>query len=561
MEQEKNKKGNFLTVLKDLVTGWPLSVKILAGILLVVVIIGGGIYNNYCYHHEFISLYESQISSDEIDKMTSVLTDSGYRQGKDFDVLKADKFSYMVAQRQLAGIIREELEREGYPENNALIDNPSSMMTEDERDRLVRLQQEQSLAKQIRSLEGIKSAVVNIVPEHKDIFEAEDRPAKSSVTLTVKNGFRLNNSQTESIMNIVSGAVEGLKPENVKVIGSDGVIYSDRVHSGGNPEEDIPMDVKEAHRQDIEDALTRNAREILDGILGPGKAKIQVHADMNFDGISREMVVHGNPQYQGDGFEHAVNNYSDNGETITIGGRLVGYVTPEGVFKTASDQIVAPSGGAHVRSLEIIKEKYENGENSGGDGKEGSDYENIEQRFNYELDQTKTVVVESPGKVERITVGLGFNSVPEKYIDDLVSVVAATVGLDESRGDVISVVNMPFNIPPPEVRPPDVYTQPHTSFINPNLVRFAGFSLVMFAMFVAVVYVTKKKRGDFQKTQLNLATVPPSSFHTITGLLEDKAGNTVAPSGNGNSSQNLTTWAKQRPDEVAKKIMNSWLKD
>ena len=553
MSNDREKKKNPFIMVKDIVMEWPLSIKIGAVVFLIAILLAGGIYNNYSYKNEFVSLYQSEIFPDEIDEMTALLIRKGFVQGEDFDVLKSDDGSSIVAQRQLAGTIRSELEEEGYPRNDSVIEKSNITATEDERDRTARLEQEQGLAKQIRAMDGVKSAVVNLVPHQEAFFASEDRPAKSSITVGLKDGYRMSISQTASIMNIVAGAVEGLTIENVKVIGSDGIIYSDRVHSQNDPEGEIPIDIKEAHTRDMQDRIVKNAQEMLDGILGPGKSRVTVNIDMNFDGVSREMVVYGNPAAQGDGYEHAG---PVDGETITIGGRLISY-------NTTSDGMAPPSNGSHIRSLEVMKEKYKN-KTPDESKEEGSEYEDIEQRLNYELDQTKTVVVESPGKIERITVALALDCIPEKYVGDITSVVAASVGLDESRGDMISLVNMPFpgNVDPVIPYPGVVDPKPANpfGFLNSGFAGFAGFALALFAIMIMALYVSKKNRSDRQRMELNLSSVPPSSYHTITGLLEDKSGNTVSPSVNGNTNQHLTSWAREKPNEVAAKLMSSWMK-
>jgi flagellar M-ring protein FliF len=553
---ENEKKQNPINMVKDMIISWPMSVKIMAGVLMITFIIIGSVYNNYKSEIEFISLYDKEISSGQIDEIVNVLNQKGFRQGIEFDIKKNEKSSSLVVQKRIAGLVREKLDKEGYPKNEDIVGSANITTTEDERKRIERMQQEQSLAEQIRQMDGIKNVTVNIVPEQEGVFEEDLKPAKASVTVTLKDGFALSSMETKSIMNIISGAVKGLDNKNVNVIGTDGKIYSDRVLAEEDPNGTIPLDVQASRQKDLQDSLTRNAQNFLDGILGPGKSKVSVNAVLNFDGVEREMLVYGNPLSGG-----AVPVSGGEG-TLTIGGTVVNVKNKNKGYKTVGDEVAPPPSGVHVVSMEKIKEKYDNKNKK--ETTDGTGYENLEERINYQIDESKTRVVQATGKIERLTVALALDSVPEQYEEDLKNIVAATVGVDENRGDMIVVTNMPFGGVReviPVVRPIGTEQVNHNNnLLNPATVRYGAALFVMLTAIMLAIYFGKQQKSNKEKTKLNLTVSPLMGMNTITGLDSDKGGRTVSPLNNNTTNQTLTNWATERPNEIADLLKKSWLK-
>ncbi len=62
---------------------------------------------------------------------------------------------------------------------------------------------------------------MHLVLPKESLFAAEKQPAKASVVLKLKKA-SLSPEQTESIRNLVAGAVEGLSPEQVTLVDADG---------------------------------------------------------------------------------------------------------------------------------------------------------------------------------------------------------------------------------------------------------------------------------------------------------------------------------------------------
>jgi len=549
---DKQKFFNPVTVIKN----WPLSVKIGAGIILIMVITGGLLYNNYLFNRQLISIYNNTIEADEIDQMRNILSNSGYKEGVDFSVQTADKKSFILVRRDLTGIIQDQLAGEGLPSSEVNVPETGFSSTQDQIEDARRIELEQRIARDVKNMEGIKKATVRIVPPRDSLFENEEgrQPAKASVYIETKNGYKINSGKTESIMALVANSFQGLEKKNVVVVDEDGKILSDAVIAGDDPNGSLPLDVRQARQYELQEKYTKNIQEFLDGILGEGNSKVLVNVSLNFDGVERMMTVYGNP---GSTAGTMSQPQERNDGIITIGGRSIGQVNQDGSFRPVGDEVVPESNGVHVLSMERLREKYNKG-NGETVSATGAGYDKIEERFNYQLNSYQTKIVPATGKVEKITVALALNNVPEKYISDLKDVVGASIGIDESRGDFISVINKPMHTVPQVAmnRPRVTAVNP----VNPKAFVWTGAFIIMVCLLIYGLYLIKEKKSNNVKMKLCLTAGPSTGINSITDLISDKDGRTVAPS-TFKSFDRLTSMAKEKPDKVAELLKTSWMAD
>ncbi|MCL6645321.1 MAG: hypothetical protein K6U88_10165, partial [Dehalococcoidia bacterium] len=75
-----------------------------------------------------------------------------------------------------------------------------------------------------------------------------------------------------------------------------------------------------------------------------------------------------------------------------------------------------------------------------------SQYTRTETTTNNEIPRTTSTTIQAPGKLERLSVSVVLDeSVTAAQEAAITSAVAAAVGLDQVRGDVISVTRLPFD--------------------------------------------------------------------------------------------------------------------
>src|SRR5690606_28958320 len=95
----------------------------------------------------------------------------------------------------------------------------------------------------------------------------------------------LTDAEVESIISIVSSSVEGLDRADVTVADASGMV----LHAAGEESTGAGM-VSRALRQSrqFEQLLANDLTSLLTTVLGPGRASVVVHAQLDFDQRTRE---------------------------------------------------------------------------------------------------------------------------------------------------------------------------------------------------------------------------------------------------------------------------------
>lgn len=109
---------------------------------------------------------------------------------------------------------------------------------------------------------------------------------KASVVLDLKPGAHFTRADAQSIVSLVSHGVEGLDPENVTVLDTEGRLLS----SNHGFEADVTGQLE--YRRRLEADLAAKAETMLSQLLGPGRAVVRVTADIDFTETEREETTY-----------------------------------------------------------------------------------------------------------------------------------------------------------------------------------------------------------------------------------------------------------------------------
>jgi len=134
------------------------------------------------------------------------------------------------------------------------------------------------LERTISRFRQIEWARVHIVEEKDSLFIDRKEAATASVLLKTRGGAQVSESQIGAIAHLIAGAVRGLTPDNVTI--ND---YSGRQLSrpGGSDAASLASDQLEYRRQ-VEEHLSNRATEMLERVVGRGKAVVTVSAEIDF---------------------------------------------------------------------------------------------------------------------------------------------------------------------------------------------------------------------------------------------------------------------------------------
>ncbi|WP_198402374.1 flagellar basal-body MS-ring/collar protein FliF [Rhodobacter sp. CZR27] len=337
-------------------------------------------------------------------------------QGVAYEV-RGDSIHVDAAQRDQ---VRMTLAAEGLPATGAagyeLLDGLSGFGTTSQMfDAAYLRAKEGELARTILATPQVKAARVHIAQNPSQPFRRDAR-STASVTVTTSGG-TLAAEQARAFKHLVASAVAGMQPEDVSVIDSvGGLILS------GN-EKDAAAAAGEGRATE----MRRNVERLLEARVGPGRAVVEVSVDVE---TASESIVE---------------------KSFDPQGRVP--ISSETQERTSSS--TQPSPDVTVAS------NLPEGDAAGGQGGKTNSSETRET-VNFEVSQRQRELLRQPGAVKRITVAVlvdGMKTVgpdgtvtwqprPEEELEVLRELVGSAVGLDEQRGDRLTLRSLAFETPP-----------------------------------------------------------------------------------------------------------------
>lgn len=276
---------------------------------------------------------------------------------------------------------------------------------------------EGELARTIVANPQITMARVHIAATGSNPFQRGVTP-KASVSLT-PNGNGVTAAQAKAVRYLVASAVAGLQPDDVAVIDANGALI-------GQADDVAPAIGGDDKAQILRDRVQR----LLEARVGFGNAIVEVSVDTVTESEEiRERVF-------------------DPDSRVAIS------TDTEERSNSASDA----GGGGDVTVASNLPDR------EGGGGGDTSSSQNSEtrERVNYEVSETERAITRIPGAIKRITVAVlvnaptAINDAGEEVteprdaaeLDALRELVSSAVGLDETRGDIITIKSMALQAVP-----------------------------------------------------------------------------------------------------------------
>ncbi len=281
---------------------------------------------------------------------------------------------------------------------------------------------EGELARTISSVDAVRSARVHIVLPQRELFSRDTRSSTASVFLGVRPGAIVERGNVLAIQSIVSSAVPDLKASNVSIIDSNGNLLA----KGGSEEINLLSLKAEEMRRNYEERLTEKLEDQVSRIVGFGKVRASVTAEINFDRISTNEELY-DPEGQvvrsSQVTEESNTEREGLAEDVSVGNNLPGVGGD-----LLSDQ--APSA-------------------------EGN---RLEEVTNFEISKTIRSTIREGGDIQKLSVAVlidgryitdeegnkTYEPRSQEELDQISALVSSTVGIDESRGDQIEIINMQF---------------------------------------------------------------------------------------------------------------------
>ncbi|WP_296662976.1 flagellar basal-body MS-ring/collar protein FliF [Paraburkholderia sp.] len=291
---------------------------------------------------------------------------------------------------------------------------------------------EGELEQTIESIASVKTARVHLAIPKPSVFVREHEAPTASVLVNLYPGRMLDEGQVASITHMVASAVPDLTAHNVTVVDQDGNLLTQNAASAGLDATQIK------YVRQIERDTQARIDSILAPLFGPGNARAQVSADIDFSKLEQTSEAYGpngNPQ------QAAVRSQQQSiAQELQQGGA-------SGVPGALSNQPPQPASAPVNAPV---------GANGQPTSTPVSDHRDT--TTNYELDKTVRHYQQAPGDIKRLSVAVIVNYQPKvdakghatmqpldaQKLAQVEQLVKDAMGYDAKRGDSINVVNAAF---------------------------------------------------------------------------------------------------------------------
>lgn len=364
-----------------------------------------------------------------------------------------DGSSIMAPAADLAAL-RLRLAAKGLPQGSAAssalpaADSPFGMSDLAERTRYQQLL-ETDLGTTISGLQSVRAARVHLALPKPSAFVRDSREASASVLVTLYPGRQLDAGQVAAIVHLVAASVPELDPRQVSVIDQQGqLLTSDPDSPGAVGDNRLRMTTR------IENTYAQRIEELLTPLVGPGRVRAQVYADLDFSQSEKatETFGHDHPALRSE----QTSSEHRGGGTAAAGG-VPGALSNQPPTLVAQPTAARPEAGKPGSAGATATAAGGTGENSSSATR------------NYELDRTISHVSDPAGRLARLTVAVVLDdklvapaadpvsgaateakSVPfsAQELQRLTELTKNAVGFNAARGDSVSVVNQAFHRDP-----------------------------------------------------------------------------------------------------------------
>ncbi len=272
------------------------------------------------------------------------------------------------------------------------------------------------LEKTISSFPDVRSVRVHIRRAKPELFSDDRKPDQASVTIDFHPGARVEPGKIKAIRSLVAHA-SGVAPEEIRIIEAGEMrdltelIIDDKSGAGLSASQlEVQERMSKARQKDLQRAL--------DDFVGAGRSRVTVALELAFDEVEEDRTVL-KPPVEGEESGLAVSR------------------------KTVSENYegMSPVNGGEPGVNPNVPPNYP-GAKKGATKYSKSD---VEENLDYNVEKTRTKRAVG-STVKRMSVAaMVDDAVPEASLPSIRNYLATASGIDERRGDRISVERMPFN--------------------------------------------------------------------------------------------------------------------
>lgn len=404
---------------------------------------------------------------------------------------------------------------------------------------------EGELSRTIENLGPIQSARVHLAVPKPSMFVREQKQPTASVSVNLIQGRTLDEGQVVAITHLISSAVTGLAAENVTLVDQRGNLLTQSGMRGLQTSQ-----LKYTH--DIERDYQQRIQRMLSPLVGESNVRAQVTAQIDFTQLEQTQE-----QYQpnADPQKMAIRSrQASSAEQGNNGG--VG-----GVPGALSHQPPTPANAPITQPL------------GAGNAQRpaGQPYNHrSDETTNFEVDRTLTHSKSSLGRIERLSVAVVINYLPqgeagsvgamsEEQQARVHTLVQEAIGYQAARGDSINIMHAPFNGITEEPTPP-LWQQTSFQTLLMNLFRYLVIAIIAWVMWRKLVQPSWERH---QQTRLRQMEMEKEAREEALAAKKQAAENDVRLRAQQRvsaeiSTQQLREMAEQEPRVIAL-VIRQWM--
>jgi flagellar M-ring protein FliF len=302
---------------------------------------------------------------------------------------------------------------------------------------------ETELARTITKVQGVQGARVHLALPKPSVFLRDARKATASVMLQLYPGRRLDPGQVAAIVHLVASSVPELSANDVTLVDQAGSLLNSPDESA-----DAAANTRQfEYTRKLEESYQRRIVELLEPMIGPGRVRATVTADLDFT-VTEETRENYDPQKTAVRSEQTSNELRKGGDGA------------EGIPGALSNQPPGTSGAPAIAGAATPGNPATAQPGAGQTTAANSGPSSSAQRStrNFEVDRTLSYVKQPVGVLKRLSVGVVLDDwqkvdadgkvttepMSETDIKRFTQLVRESIGLKEDRGDQLNVMSQAF---------------------------------------------------------------------------------------------------------------------
>lgn len=404
---------------------------------------------------------------------------------------------------------------------------------------------EGELAMTLQAMDGVASASVHLALPEESVFVDEPANPTASVMIAATTTGGIDDDQVQAIVHLVSSSVKNMEPNDVTVIGSDGVVLSAPGVTGSSGASSARTKAETSFEQQMAAMLTAT----LARTTGADKVAVTVTADLDLDETQATSENYG-----------PIGDDAAGGETVSE--HCSAEVYGDGIGADGSTGVLGPDGAVVAPTVPATV-------SSGG-------YQSSDCEEQYAIDRIVEQTVKAPGTVVRMNVAVLVDeaTVTEEQRAIIEELVTTAAGIDSARGDSVIVTRLPFDTSATE-EATKLAAEETAAAAQARTMELIRTLAVAFVILIAVIlaYRSTRKARKITATPIDIGEIHSSSSgghgDVLTPELASVGGgsaldnrvNSLALAMEGKSDSpmaEIAEIAETRPEEVAN-VLRAWL--